>query len=627
MDRVNERSPVHAALALAALGVVFGDIGTSPLYAVTSCFAFSGASPHDLADVLGIASLLVWALIIVVCVKYVGFIMTVDHDGEGGILALLALGASANKRGRPVAAGFLTTIVVIGAAMLMGDGSLTPAISVISAIEGIKPLSSIAGTFIVPISIAILLAMFAVQRFGTGRIGRIFGPVMLLWFGTIAVAGSISIAQNPVVLTAINPFFAVQFMLRHGMSGFWGLGGVVLAITGVEALYADLSHFGRKPIFLAWYAAVFPALILCYLGESAAVLRDSTALSAPYYSLTPGIWLVPSIVLATVATVIASQALISGAFTLVEQAIALGLTPRMRVLHTSAEQRGQVYIPAVNTMLGIGCIILVTAFRSSDRLAAAFGLAVSCTMFATSIAWFAVVTQQRMLPKAIAITALAGFLLVDGSFVIAGLPKFADGGWVPFLVSTVLTILTLVWVWGRRRLSTALRVGDAPIADVLAQIASLPAVTTPPVVLLTSDATRVPLYAVHPWLADCISKTSLVLLHVDAVAVPRVAHDQRVSVRKMSPRIFVVEARIGYMEPPRIRPIIAAAGALGLNLTQRGIIFAYALPVLESSGHRSIIRRIATFIFAFLLRNARRLSDDLEIPAEQRIALGMAVKL
>ncbi len=616
-----------AALTMAALGVVFGDIGTSPLYTLTSCFAFSGASPSNLNDALGIASLLVWALILVVCVKYLGCIMRVDHDGEGGILALLALGTPQNSRRHPVATGLLTTIVVIGAAMLLGDGSITPAISVISAIEGIKPLAPTASSFIVPLSVGILIAMFAIQRFGTGYIGRIFGPIMFVWFASIAIAGGISLSHEWVVLNALNPMYGIHFIQNHGLSGFWGLGGVVLAITGVEALYADLSHFGRKPIFFAWYGTVCPALMLCYLGETAAVIRNHAALSAPYYALTPGAWLVPSILLATIATIIASQALISGAFTLVEQAIALGLAPRIRVLHTSAEQRGQVYIPAVNTLLGVGCIALVIAFRESDRLAAAFGLAVSCTMLATSIAWFAVVTRRKMWPRSLAIIALAGFVCIDGAFVIAGLPKFSDGGWVPFLVSAVLTLLSLTWVWGRRSLAAALREGDTPLADVLTTIASLPAVSTPPIVMLAADPERVPLYGIHPWVTERVNATALVILHVEPVPVPRIPYQERVSVEHMGPRVTIVRARIGYMEPPRIRPILCACHALDLDLTQPDIVFTYTQPVLEAHGRQSVTTKILTSIFSLMLRNARRLSDDLEIPAQQRVGLGIAVKL
>ena len=353
-------SPRGNALALAALGIVFGDIGTSPLYTLSTCFQFSGATPSS-SNLLGICSLLVWVLIVVVCFKYVGFIMRADDDGEGGILALLAMTGKNRTGYAPIAAGALTTIVIAGAAMLLGDGMITPAISVISAIEGLNVITPGAQAFVVPLSVVILLALFSFQSKGTDAVGKLFGPVMLVWFGAIAVAGVSGILERPEILWALDPRHAVDFVFHHGAGGFLVLGGIVLAVTGVEALYADLSHFGRAPITRAWYAIVLPSLMLCYLGQGARMIADPKTLSQSFFALSPGWTLYPMIAIATLATIIASQALISGAFTLAEQAVALGLWPRMFIRHTSSLLRGQVYVPAVNRTLAIGFVAPQTA--------------------------------------------------------------------------------------------------------------------------------------------------------------------------------------------------------------------------------------------------------------------------
>jgi amino acid transporter len=384
----------NPAIALAALGVVFGDIGTSPLYTLKTCFTTANVGP-EASNAIGIVSVLLWTLTVVVCVKYIGTIMRVDHEGEGGILALLAL-ALPRRNSVPAKTGWLTWVVTIGAAMLFGDGVVTPAISVISAVEGIGVATPAASNLIVPISVAILIGLFAFQARGTEKVGKIFGPVMVAWFVAIAVAGIVAIVRVPKILFALNPLEALGFVTHHGVFGFLVFGAVVLAVTGVEALYADMSHFGRAPIVSAWYVLVFPALICNYLGQGAIVIADPHALeiSSPFYALAPGWTLYAMVFIATLATVIASQALISGAFTLAEQAINLYLWPRMTVVHTSRRHAGQVFVPAVNVALGIGCVALVLAFRSSDRLASAYGLAVSTTMLATSIAFYAVVTTR-----------------------------------------------------------------------------------------------------------------------------------------------------------------------------------------------------------------------------------------
>jgi len=617
------RTPPVAPLALAALGVVFGDIGTSPLYTLKSCFAMSGASATRPADVLGIASLLVWTLVVVVCLKYVTFIMRIDHDGEGGILALLARAIPPARDGLPVRFGVVTAVVIVGAAMLLGDGAITPAISVISAIEGLDVASPAVHPYLVPIAVGILIGLFALQSRGTGKVGIIFGAAMAAWFLAIGIAGAIGIATHPAILAALDPRHAAAFVTTHGGGGFFVLGGIVLAVTGVEALYADMSHFGRQPIVVAWYGLVFPSLILCYVGEAARILERPELLANPFYALTPGWTLYPAIAVATVATVIASQALVSGAFTLAEQAIALGLWPRMRVRHTSADVRGQVYVPAVNTALAVGCILLVIAFKSSDQLAAAFGLAVSCTMLATSVAYYVVIRDVLRWSPVRAVPLLVAFVVVDGSFVIAGLPKFVDGGWVPFAVATALSFASIVWLRGRRRVVAAIRAESTPLADVITAFGKPIAPDSPAMVFLTPDENRIPFIAKQRWIRDRAHEEHVVLLRLQRGASPTVPNADRVTVERVAPSLTRIVATFGYMEPPRIAPIIAAASARGLDLDRDDTSFFYADPKIEDPGGGD--GSFAQRAFVMMQRSARPLPDDLGIPAERRIELSVSV--
>jgi len=621
---VPEPSNRNLPLAVAALGVVFGDIGTSPLYTLKACFDFSGA-PADLPAILGICSLLVWALVLVVCIKYIGFIMRVDHEGEGGILALLAL-ASKPATGAVVTAGALTLIVVIGASMLVGDGVITPAISVISAIEGIGVASPALHAWIVPISVLVLLALFAIQMRGTERVGRLFGPVMIAWFLAIGAAGAVAIAERPEVLVALDPRHAIAFLLQHGAGGFLVLGGVVLAVTGVEALYADLSHFGRAPIVRAWYLLVFPALVLAYLGEGARVVADAHALQSPFYAMTPGWALVPMVALATAATVIASQALISGAYTLVAQAIALGLCPRMEVRHTSRRVYGQVYVPVVNAALAIGCVLLVVSFRSSDRLAAAFGLAVSVTMLATSLAYFVVVTRVLHWRRIVAIPLVAFFVLIDGSFVLAGLPKFLDGAWLPIAISVVVSTVALTWLEGRRCLIRELEADLTPIGEVLPDLLPLSSEPVATMVFLTPDPNAIPFLEKHRWIRERAREERIVLLHVMPARKPYLSAVDRVQVEHLTPRLVRVRARFGYMEPPRIEPILHGCAREDLHIDNDETSFFYADPEVTGAAHDPI-PRWRRALFAALLRNSRPLPDDLGIIPERRVELGVTVRI
>jgi len=614
------------ALAIAALGVVFGDIGTSPLYTINTCFTTAHVAP-TLENVLGILSLLLWLLTFVVCVKYVFNMMRVDHDGEGGILALLALASPSRSFGMPLSLGWLTVVVVAGAAMLFGDGIITPAISVISSVEGLGVATKAAQPYIVPISVAILLGLFVIQSRGTEKVGRIFGPVMIVWFLAIGVSGAVAIVRAPQVLFALDPRHALYFITHHGVFGFLIFGAVVLAMTGVEALYADMSHFGRAPIAFAWFALVFPALVLNYLGQGAIVLVDRSAFDNPFFALTPGPLLIPMVVLATLATVIASQALISGAFTLTEQAINLSLWPRMTVIHTSSNERGQVYVPAVNVALAIACIALVVTFKSSAHLASAFGLAVSATMLATSIAFYEVVTNVLKWKRWVVIPLVSAFVLVDGTFFLSGLPKIPDGAWVPLLISVAFLITSIVWLEGRRCVAKTLLEKQIPLEQYMREAKPSAGEAKGTMVFLTGDQHGVPfLGGNHKWIRARADEERVVLLTLVRAARPYVADAERVQIDHRSDRLTLVTASFGYMDPPRVSKIFGGCAAAGMNLDTDETSFFYSEPKLVRAKEHPLPRWVRGY-FAVLARNSRPLPDDLEIAAGRQVKVGLEVPI
>ncbi|GAC1493675.1 MAG: potassium transporter Kup [Vulcanimicrobiaceae bacterium] len=617
---------VAPGVAVAALGVVFGDIGTSPLYTLKTCFATANVGPQ-LENVLGIVSLLLWAIVFVVCFKYVGNLLRVDHDGEGGILALLALAKLPRTGNAPPKAGWLTWVVVIGAAMLFGDGIITPAISVLSAVEGVGIATKAAQPFIVPIAVGILVALFAIQSRGTARVGKIFGPLMALWFLVIAITGTIAIVAAPQVLFALDPRHAIGFATHHGVFGFLVFGAIVLAVTGVEALYADLSHFGRKPIVLAWFAIVLPSLTLNYLGQGARLLVDRDAFANPFFALAPGWELMPMVAIATVATIIASQALISGAFTLTEQAINLTLWPRLTVRHTSRRNKGQVFVPAVNGMLGIACVGLVLGFRSSDALAAAYGLAVATTMLATSIAFYFVVTHKLNWKPAVTIPLVASFVVVDGLFVLASLPKFFAGAWVPFAIATVFVATAMTWLEGRRCVFASLTGLSMSLEQYKREARPSASEPVGTMVFLTGDPEKIPFIGeTHKWIRARADEERVVMLTLERIARPYVSAARRVSIESITPRLAIVRAGFGYMERPNIRPILSACGAEGLMLDTDDTSFFYADPKIVRADERPL-PDVVRHYFSFLTRNAHPLPDDLEIRAERRVELGVEVPI
>jgi KUP system potassium uptake protein len=616
---------LSGGVAIAALGVVFGDIGTSPLYTLQACFstARAQASPEN---VTGIVSALVWTLVLVVCVKYVTLVMRVDHNGEGGILALLARLITPNANGVFPALGFFTVVGVVGAAALLGDGIITPAISVLSAVEGVGEISKAAAPYEVAITVIVLLGLFVVQARGTQSIGIVFGPVMGVWFAAIGVAGARAVLAKPEILAAVDPRHAAWFITHHGVFGFLLFGATILCVTGAEALYADMSHFGRRAITVTWYGVVFPALLLNYLGQGAVLLQSPEHLDSAFYALTPGWTLMPMVVLATAATVIASQALIAGAFTIVEQAIALELCPRMRVIHTSNRYPGQVYVPAVNVLIGIGSIALVLVFRSSGALAAAYGLAVSLTMAATSVLFYAVVRRVLHWNVVIARGAFAFMILLDGSFVIAGLNKIPAGGWIPLAIAICASAVSTIWYCGRRQVLTRLASDAVPVDQYLAELErSDTPVVDGTLVFFTTNPNGIPYILHHSWARVQSLHERIVLLTLERRTEPYVDDAERVALTRLSSRLTRVEARFGFMELPSLRPIVEACGLKGLHIGDDSTSYVIALPriVPGSMDWFSVARR---WMFATMNKLVGPLPESLNISPDQLVELGIGVR-
>jgi KUP system potassium uptake protein len=471
-----------------------------------------------------------------------------------------------------------------------------------------------------------LLALFAIQWRGTQRVGGVFGPIMAAWFVAIAVAGLIAIAAHPAILAALNPLHALRFVTHHGIFGFLIFGAIILGMTGAEALYADMSHFGRMPITLAWYGFVFPALVLNYVGQAAVVAANPGALDSPFYALAPGWTLMPMVALATAATIIASQSLISGAFTLTEQAIALNLCPNMTVRHTSKDQRGQVYVPLVNAMLAVVCILLVVTFRSSDRLASMYGLAVSATMFATDIIFYVVATRRLRWRPALALAVAGSFALLDATFVVAGLHKFIDGAWLPLAIAAVISLTAVTWLMGRRAVARELLEERESVEDFAAEHAALADAPKGAVVLLSGDPTGVPFVNSHRWLDRLVSDEIVIVLTVKSVARPYVPEAQRVTIDDISERFVRIRADFGYMEMRRLTPILRACGAASLDIDKDTTSFVFANPVIVGKSQGGWPRWQRGF-FELLQRNSRTLAAELEIKASRQIALGVEVEI
>ena len=618
---------VHAAnkwaLTIGAIGVVFGDIGTSPLYAIKECF--SPDNPHhiapDPANVLGVLSLVFWSLTMVIVVKYLSFIMRADNDGAGGILALLSLVPAKKGKGGP---GFLLMLALFGTALLYGDGVITPAISVLSAIEGIEVATSAAKPVVLPLTIGIIVALFVVQRWGTGGIGKVFGPTTLVWFAVISVLGAHQIAMSPDVLLAIDPRHAVHFFVQNGGHGFLVLGSVFLVVTGGEALYADMGHFGRGPIRIGWYAVVFPSLLLNYFGQGAKLLHDPSASSNPFYSLVPGWALYPVVAIATAATVVASQALISGAFSLTQQAVQLGFFPRVTIVHTSKSTEGQIYIPEINTALMLACIGCVLLFKSSTALAAAYGIAVTGTMSITTVVYYVVVTKTWGWSPLKA-GALAGtFLVFDLAFFGANAAKFVDGGWFPLAIGLAIFAVMTTWKRGRRELAEKFRATMLPLEVFLSdpELANALRVRGT-AVFMASSAVGTPPALLHHFKHSQSLHEQIVLLTVENVAVPEVSADARTTIVDKGHGVVHVTLRYGFMEHPDVP---RALRATHLALDPARTSYYLGRETLLTDGP-SKMARWRKWLFAFISRNARPATSYFALPANRVVELGQQIDL
>jgi KUP system potassium uptake protein len=614
-------------LMLMAVGVVFGDIGTSPLYALRECVDREHGVPPTHENLLGILSLVFWSLTMVVTVKYLTFIMKADNRGEGGILALLAL-APSNRKPTSARIGWIAGLVIFGAALLYGDGVITPAISVLSAVEGLEVATTRLSPVVVPLTVAILFALFWVQKRGTASIGGVFGPIMVVWFLTLAVLGGLAVARFPSVLAAVNPAYAISFFFVHKWQGFIVLGSVVLVITGGEALYADMGHFGRHPIRLAWYLLVMPSLLINYFGQAACLIQHPDLAENPFYALVPNLLIYPMVVLSTVATIIASQALISGAYSLTRQAVQLGFCPRVTIQHTSGESEGQIYVPEVNAALAIACICLVLSFKESSALAAAYGIAVTGTMAITSVVYFVVLTRAWKWPLWRAAPLALVFLSFDIPFFAANAMKFFHGGWFPIAIGLGLFLVMTTWKTGRALLGRNLASRLLPIDVFLADVDEHKPHRVPgTAVFMSSNPQGVPIVLLHHWKHNQVLHETIVLLSVINEAVPEIRTADRLQVKDLGRGFFQVTAHYGFMQTPNV-PQIMRMAATHYHVPYEPERTSYFLgrETLLPTGDSKMFRWRKA-LFSFISRNARSATQYFGIPPDRVVELGMQIDL
>ena len=627
----SSRTPGMMALALAALGIVFGDLGTSPLYALQAAFDNTHGVAVTHANVTGIVSLFLWSLILMVSIKYVLVLMQADNQGEGGLLALLAL-LVGKRTGRVTRRGALRWVflALFGTAMLYGDGVITPAISVLSAIEGIGLATPAFAQYTVPITVVILVALFAIQPLGSGRVGVAFGPVLAIWFVVILALGLVSLVQTPAILAAFNPLNAIEFFARNGFRGFVALGAVVLCLTGGEALYADMGHFGARPIRLAWYGLALPALSVSYLGQGALLLRNPDAAQRPFYSTVPAWGLYPMVVLATLATIVASQALISAVFSLTRQAAQLGLSPRVMVKHTSSSTAGQIYLPALNWILMAATIAVVLGFRTSDSLAAAYGIAVSTTMTITTMI-FAAFARVRWKWPLWRVAGVAGvFLVVDVAFLVANAMKFLDGGWLPLSIGALMFLVSASWLIGLRALQNARRDSGVPMGAFIASLAVAPPHRVNGTgVFLMSAGNSVPTTLLHHLKHNQVLHEQVVLLTLLTEEIPRVAQAERFKVERLELGFVRLEGRYGYMEmldaPQLLEQALRKAQCPAYDAMTT--TFYLGRESLSVQTKQNPVRLLLLRLFRLLRKNELDATAHLGIPVDRVVEMGARLDL
>lgn len=612
-------------LMLGSIGVVYGDIGTSPLYAFREAVTAAGATTTSANPeaVLGVLSLILWALIVVVTLKYVLILLRADNNGEGGTLALMALAQRALK----TSGGIVVLLGIISGALFYGDAVITPALSVLSAIEGIKLVTVAFDQYVVPLTVLILIALFAVQSRGTARVASFFGPIMCAWFVILAVAAIPQIARHPQVLQALNPAYALSFLIHHGLIGLITLGAVFLAVTGAEALYADLGHFGKRPIRAAWLAIVLPSLALNYLGQGALVIVDPKAIENPFFLMFPGWALVPMVVLATVATVIASQAVITGAYSLTRQAIQLGLMPRFEITHTSEAHSGQIYIPRVNALLLISVLLLVMLFRSSSSLASAYGISVTGTMVVTAMMGFVVIWKVWKWSPLAAAALILPFLAIDLTFLVANLLKVFEGGWVPLALGGIVMLLMYTWRRGSRLLYEKSHRQEIPLTDLVAMLEKKPPQRVPgTAVFLTSNPDFAPTALMHSLKHYKVLHQKNVILTIEIAPTPRVDIGERVRLEDVSEMFSKVTLKFGFMESPNVPKALAIARKLGWQFDIMSTSFFLSRRALKPAA-RSGMPRWQDHLFIGMSRSANDATDYFQIPTGRVVEVGTQVTI
>ena len=617
---------VTAASLLAVLGVVYGDIGTSPLYALSSTInIISAHAPPSPWEVLGIESLIFWSLILVVTVKYVMLIMRADNNGEGGILALMALAQRVAPG--PKLRSLLGLVGIVGACLFFGDGTITPAISVLSAVEGLEVSIPGAARAVLPIAVVVIVALFSMQFRGTGNVGRIFGPVMLLWFFAIGVLGAIEVAKAPFILQSLLPHHAVIFIVHHGWIAFIALGAVVLSVTGAEALYADMGHFGRKPITMAWLWLVLPSLALNYLGQGALIVSHPEAIKNPFFLLCPHWLQLPMVLLATMATVIASQAVITGAYSVARQTIQLGYFPRMRVLHTNANEEGQIYVPQVNRALLVGVLLLVLSFRSSANLASAYGIAVTGTFMCTCVLATVVFRRVYRWSRLAALGVFGGFFLIDATFFAANALKIPQGGWVPLLLSVVLTTLMTTWKTGRGLILSRWRQDSLPLGSFLARLPQSRTLRVPGIaIFLTANTDFVPACLLHNLKHNKVLHERVLFVTVQNLDQPEADEGGRMLVEQLAPGIHRVTVRYGFMESPNLPRALEELGAHGVDFDPMQASYFVNREVLVR-GTIPKMRLWRMSLFLVMTRNAVPAIEFFRIPSDRVVELGVRVAI
>ncbi|KDB07032.1 Low affinity potassium transport system protein kup [Burkholderia sp. lig30] len=615
------------ALAIAAIGVVFGDIGTSPLYSLKEAFSPAHGIPLTQGSILGVISLLFWAIVMVVGIKYLLFVMRADNNGEGGVLALMAMSLRPlNPKTRT--AGALMALGIFGACMFYGDAVITPAISVMSAVEGLEIATPHLSHLVLPITIVILIALFWIQRHGTATVGKLFGPIMVLWFVVIAVLGVYHIAREPGIIAAVNPYYAVSFMSAHLLQAYVVLGSVVLVLTGAEALYADMGHFGARPIRLAAYVLVMPSLVLNYFGQGALLIRNPQAIENPFFLLAPQWALLPLVVLATVATVIASQAVISGAYSLTAQAIQLGYVPRMKVLHTSELAIGQIYVPVVNWLLLFVILCIVIGFKTSDSLAAAYGIAVTATMVITTVLACVVMVKVWNWNRLLVGMIIAVFMAIDLGFFGANLLKVAQGGWLPLGIGALLFFLLLTWYKGRQIVKERTAADGIPLEPFLqGLLAHPPHRVSGTAIYLTGNDTLVPVSLLHNLKHNKVLHERTVFLTFVTRDIPYVRDDQRLTVRDVGGGLYLVKAEYGFNETPDVKAVLEEFGrthAMTFELMDTSFFLARETVVPTQLPGMSIWRER---VFAWMHQNAAKPTDFFAIPANRVVELGTKIEI